>query len=451
MTELLNLRVDQMAGVKFDCSCGMRHQIDIKNILVGYDVIKDLPLLLKEYKNSKIFIFGDENTFNAAGYKVEEILKNEFSINKHIFYDEHLVPDERALGRLLVKIEPDIRLIIAVGSGTINDLARYVSFKLGIPYVIVGTAPSMDGYASMVSPLITEGVKTTYSAVYPLAIVADLNIMKDAPMNMLHAGLGDILGKYTALADWRISNILNREYFCGDIEKLMLKVINKCVGAAPFIKNREGSIIESISEALILSGLAIGMVGASRPASGEEHHLSHCWEMMFLNSGDKDKWLHGNYVGVSVGIIIEAYKYLNEIKIEDIYNSESYLEFDRNKWEANIKDVYGRIGNNIIEYKQDAIIFDMKERKRNIEKIASRWNEIKNICSACLPDSSYVRDILKNTGAIYKPGELGLDRDTFKKSFIAAKDIRRRYGILQLLEDIGKLEDAAEYIAGLYY
>ena len=207
----------------------------------------------------------------------------------------YLVPNEMALGRLLVEIPEDTALIVGIGSGTINDMARFLSYKLHIPYVIVGTAPSMDGYASVVSPLIVDGVKTTFEAVYPLAIVADLNIMKAAPMPMLQAGLGDILGKYTALADWHVhlAHILKEEYFCETVEKLVRTAVEKCEMAAERLHLRENDTLESLTEALILSGLAIGMVGVSRPASGEEHHLSHCWEMMTMNCGKTTPWLQG--------------------------------------------------------------------------------------------------------------------------------------------------------------
>lgn len=285
MTELLELSVEEMAGVRLDCDCGHTHSVEIKNIKIGNGTINELSYLLKEFKNGKIFIIEDENTYEAAGRLVEIKLGEEFNLSKYIFKEEHLILDEKALGRLIVEIPENTSLILAVGSGSINDLSRFLSYKLHIPYVIVCTAPSMDGYASVVSPLITDGVKTTYNAVYPYAIVADIDILKKAPMYMIQAGLGDILGKYTALADWHMAEILNKEYFCSTIEKLMLKALDNCIKVSQQILTRNSEAIKSITEALILSGLAIGMTGTSRPASGEEHHLSHCWEMVFMNEG----------------------------------------------------------------------------------------------------------------------------------------------------------------------
>lgn len=451
MGDLLSLSIERMAGLNYKCSCGKLHSVAIENIIVGKGIITELTNVIKSYEGKKVFIIADLHTYEAAGKKVEELLYNKFQVSKYIFHEEHLIPNESTLGRLILEIPESTSLIIAVGSGTINDISRFLSYKLNVPYVIVGTAPSMDGYASVVSPLIVDGVKVTYDGVYPLAIVADVDIMKKAPMYMLQAGLGDILGKYTALADWHIANILNDEYFCKEVEELVLRSLRKCEEAADSVVNREDGTIESITEALILSGLAIGMVGASRPASGEEHHLSHCYEMIFMNRGQTTKWLHGNSVGVGVGIIAYAYKYLKNIDINEILRSGSYLYLDKSTWLKNIAEVYGRCSANIIRFKEDSINFNESERKNNMYKILSNWDNIKKVCDIGVPEPEKIIDTLKKTGAIWSPMELGIDKELFRKSFIVAKDIRKRYGILQLLEDIGILEETADYITNIYY
>jgi len=451
MEDLLSLSIEEMAGLNYKCSCGKIHSVEIENIIVGKGVITELATVIDRYAGKKVFIIADIHTFKVAGKVVEELLANRFKVSKYIFNEEHFVPDEIALGRLILEIPEDTSLIIAVGSGTINDISRFLSYKLHIPYVIVATAPSMDGYASVVSPLIANGVKITYDAVYPLAIVADIDIMKGAPMYMLQAGFGDILGKYTALADWHIANILNGEYFCKEIENLVLSALTKCEEAAESVKCRDDKTVENITKALILSGLAIGMVGASRPASGEEHHLSHCFEMIFMNRGQATKWVHGNNVGVGVGIIAYAYKYVKNLDIHKILSDENYLHLDKNRWIQNLTDVYGKSATNITAFKQNSINFNEEERKANMHKILSNWKDISQICSNYVPDPEAIINTLKSAGAIWNPKELGLDRELFRKSFIAAKDIRNRYGILQLLEDIGMLEEAASYITNIYY
>ncbi|APC40569.1 sn-glycerol-1-phosphate dehydrogenase [Clostridium estertheticum] len=451
MIDLETLSIEEMTGLNYMCSCGKNHSVGIETIKVGSGVISQLPIVIKRYEGKKVFIIEDSHTYDVAGEKVEELLKNKFKISKYIFKEEHLHPDELSFGKLILEIPKDTSIIIAVGSGTINDISRFLSYKIGIPYVIVGTAPSMDGYASVVSPLIRDGVKVTYDAAYPLAIVCDIDIMKRAPMQMLQAGLGDILGKYTALADWHVANILNGEYFCPEVEKLVLSTLKKCEQASGGVTSRDPKTVENITEALILSGIAIGMVGASRPASGGEHYMSHCFEMMFMNSGNNTNWLHGNTVGVGVGIVAYAYKYTKDIDINEILRKGDYLHLDKNKWMQNITDVFTISGGNIIEFKQDNINFNESEREVTMQKIVSKWNSIKKICDVFVPEPGQIIKTLKKAGAVWNPEDLGFDKEIFRKSFIAAKDMRNRYGILQLLEDIGMLDDVADYITNIYY
>ena len=118
----------------------------------------------------------------------------------------------------------------------------------------------------------------------------------------------------------------------------------------------------------------------------------------------------------------------------------------------NLREVYGKSSENVIEYKENSIFFDNEvKREENMKKIMDNWKKIKEICDVYLPEAEKIKNLMKNSGAIYQPEELGICKEAFRKSFIAAKDIRKRYGVLQLLEDIGMLEDAAGYITNLYY
>ena len=144
-----------------------------------------------------------------------------------VFPYRELIPDEEALVFLFSQIPNDCDLVLAVGSGTINDLCRYVSYKMKIDYYIVGTAPSMDGYASNVSPLIIRHLKTTYEARPARVIIGDLDVMSQAPLSMIAAGVGDIIGKYVCLADWQMAHMVNGEYICQEIMELVRQSIQK--------------------------------------------------------------------------------------------------------------------------------------------------------------------------------------------------------------------------------
>ena len=308
MASILDRPISQWAGMEYSCACGKSHKVDIQAIRVGSGVIQELPGILRDLGASHIFLVADNYTYEAAGRQVEQLLDQAgLAYHKRVFQTETpLVPNEYALGSVLAAMTSQDDMLLAVGSGTLNDVTKYVSARTGIPYVIAATAPSMDGYASTVAPTILDGFKTTLPAVYPAAIVADVDILKDAPMPMLTAGFGDIIGKFTSLADWRLSHQLNGEYYCPEVAGVIEAAVETCAANAKALAQREPQAIQAVTEALILSGLAMGMVGVSRPASGAEHQMAHYWEMDALRRGEEHP-LHGNAVGV--GTVLAACLY----------------------------------------------------------------------------------------------------------------------------------------------
>ena len=309
MASILDRPISQWAGMEYSCACGKSHKVDIQAIRVGSGVIQELLCILRDLGASHIFLVTDNYTYEAAGRQVEQLLDQAgLAYHKRVFQTETpLVPNEYALGSVLAAMTSQDDMLLAVGSGTLNDVTKYVSARTGIPYVIAATAPSMDGYASTVAPTILDGFKTTLPAVYPAAIVADVDILKDAPMPMLTAGFGDIIGKFTSLADWRLSHQLNGEYYCPEVAGVIEAAVETCAANAQALAQREPQAIQAVTEALILSGLAMGMVGVSRPASGAEHQMAHYWEMDALRRGEEHP-LHSNAVGVGTVLAASLYE-----------------------------------------------------------------------------------------------------------------------------------------------
>ena len=309
MASILDRPISQWAGMEYSCACGKSHKVDIQAIRVGSGVMQELPGILRDLGASHIFLVADNYTYEAAGRQVEQLLDQAgLPYHKRVFQTETpLVPNEYALGSVLAAMTSQDDMLLAVGSGTLNDVTKYVSARTGIPYVIAATAPSMVGYASTVAPTILDGFKTTLPAVYPAAIVADVDILKDAPMPMLTAGFGDIIGKFTSLADWRLSHQLNGEYYCPEVAGVIEAAVETCAANAKALAQREPQAIQAVTEALILSGLAMGMVGVSRPASGAEHQMAHYWEMDALRRGEEPPH-HGNAVGVGAVLAASLYE-----------------------------------------------------------------------------------------------------------------------------------------------
>jgi glycerol-1-phosphate dehydrogenase [NAD(P)+] len=315
MIDILSTKIENMPGVSFDCSCGRNHSVKIDKLVVGNGILDELAGDLESYRGTNIFVLSDRNTYGVLGEAVVERLRQDgYKFKSFVFDtgDHALLPDESAVGRVLLELEPDTSFILAVGSGVINDIARIVSFRTGKSFAIAGTAPSMDGYASVGSSLIIGRKKTTVYSHYPCAIYADTSVMRNAPMIMIQAGYGDVLGKLTALADWNLSRIVTGEYYCETIAKLVQKGVNKCIESAEGLAARDERSICCLIEALILTGLAIGLAGVSRPASGTEHQLAHYWEVKAVEAGTEHP-LHGNAVGVGTVVTAMIYELASEI------------------------------------------------------------------------------------------------------------------------------------------
>ncbi len=392
MIDLLNKSIDEMPGLSYVCDCGKTHSVDIKKIIVRGDIPAILAEELEPYRSGKLFVISDPNTYEVLGKRVVQKLEgNGFNLKNFVFEGGHtLVPDERAVGRLLLELEEGTSLIVAVGSGTLNDLARIISYKTKTPFAIIGTAPSMDGFASSSSSLIINGIKITCPAVYPAIIFADTSVMKDAPMEMIQAGYGDIIGKLTAKADWDLAAVKDNEYFCDTTSKLVQNGVAKCIESAEGLVNRDEAAIKKLVEALILTGVSMGLVNFSRPASGAEHLMSHHWEMDAVAAG-REHQLHGNAVGTATVI--------------------------------------------------SALLYEMTEEK--LPGVLPK--------GLAYPSSEYIISLLNKVGACTSPKELGISRELFKSSVLYAKRLRFKYTILNLLDEHGKLQEFSEALVRRFY
>jgi glycerol-1-phosphate dehydrogenase [NAD(P)+] len=317
---ILSSSIEEMPGMSFDCECGRRHSVDISKLVIGCDILDEIVEGLGAFRGGKLLVLMDKNTYDAFGeIVVKRLLDDGFRLKPFVFDtgDRMLLPDERSIGRALLEVEPDTTFILVVGSGVLGDIARIVSYRTGKQFAVVATAPSMDGYTSVGSSLIIGNTKTTVYSHYPCAIFADTSVMQNAPMIMIQAGFGDVIGKLTALADWNLTRIVNNEYYCGTIAKLVQKGVEKCMESAEGLAARDERSIRCLIDALILTGLSIGLAGVSRPASGTEHQLAHYWEIKAVERGEEHP-LHGNSVGVGTVVTAMLYELASGILPEGI-------------------------------------------------------------------------------------------------------------------------------------
>lgn len=287
------------------CGCGKNHHIEVKGILIEEGAVEKLEEamsdgFLKEYISP--LLICDTNTCKVT----EEIMEDIYDRCQVLVLDaEGLHADQHAIEVVENNMEEDIDLILAVGTGTIHDISRYVAFQYKIPFISVPTAASVDGFVSTVAAMTWNGLKKTVPAAPPIAVYADSNIFAAAPRRLNASGVSDLFGKYICLADWKIAHMLTDEYICDEIIELEEKALRTVRSCLDDIAQGDRESCEKLMYALILSGLAMQMVGNSRPASCAEHHLSHLWEMEVIN-GPLDA-LHGEKVSIGTLIVLREY------------------------------------------------------------------------------------------------------------------------------------------------
>lgn len=440
--------IDNLLGRKFSCTCGKEHSVEIKKVIVENGAIDRIPEVLSSLGYNKVFMVADSNTYKVAGTQVAKLLTvNKIKFEKHIFNREgNLIPDETAIGEFIVNYYNDSDVILAVGSGVINDLCRFISYKLGVPYIIVATAPSMDGYASTVSPLTIKNLKITLPATAPKVIIGDVDILKDAPMQMIRAGLGDVVGKYSAINDWKLGRLVNNEYYCDYVSDMVMHSLKKCIETVDGLQKREAHAIRNLMESLVLTGIAMSFTGNSRPASGSEHHLSHFVEMMYLFNG-KEAPPHGVKVGFNTIITNCIREKLSEYNpdINEVMKKAS--SFDKDKWLEEVKTLFRQAAPDIIMLNEKEGINSYEKRVARVKRNISKWDEVVNILKD-VPSHEEIKRILKKAGAPITLKELGVDKEIFLNGLVYAKEIRNRYTVLQLAWDLGMLDGIASEMGG---
>lgn len=458
--EIKKMSVEEIGLLDFECSCGHRHRTDMRHIIIENGAINKVVGLIDQQKKPDgslidkkqdvILVVEDVNTRRVAGNKMKELLSAAgYEYDVCYFDDPELIAGEEQIKAIEQNLKPNTALMLAVGSGTINDITKYVSFHHNIPYYIVGTAPSMDGFASSVSPLIFNGFKSTYETCTPVAIIGDIDILKEAPMIMLSAGFGDIIGKYISICDWKMSNVINGEYYCDLVADMVIASVEKCIANVDGLYRREDEAVKAVMEALVLSGITISFVGNSRPASSSEHHLAHFWELMLLY--DKKKAvLHGTKVGIGTLAACEIAKGLLS-ETPDFERGKQFAEsWDKAKWEKEIESVYQVGAPDVLALEAEHKKNDPAEVVARLQRTIDHWDEVKEIIRKYVPDSSYVLGLMKKLDAPITPFQLNLTEKNVRDAVYYSKDMRFRYASLQTLWDLGLINKYVDIIDDYY-
>ena len=435
--------VDKYLNKKLECSCGKTHYAPIKAIRVCKEAIRQLPDYVRNGGYKKPYIICDKNTYEIAAKECGELLiQSGLQPTVHII--RHMGFDEATLGEIVINKPDDCDLMIGCGTGSITDMLRYSSFKLGLPCFTVATGAPMDGFSASVGIMNVNNLKATMPAHSSEVIIGDTDILAGAPYRMSIAGFGDLVAKLNAINDWRIAVIANNDHYCYNIDNLVMDYVNDIISKAEDIRNRKPQVLGELMNALLLTGATISLYGNSRPISGAEHHMSHYWEVLGEQRG-KEYAMHGEQAAIGTVLALMLAEELRETEINFDAARESAKLYDAEQWKREVRSAYGNAAETVIELEASALKNDCAGRLERIGRIESRWDEIKALLDGVYP-SAELRRLLKDTGCPANPIDIGISAEVLKDTFMYCKETRARYTILQLAWDLDLLDRLSDKV-----
>ena len=298
------------------CSCGRNHFVPIQQLRcdLWQDDLSDMLAALLNGKRA--LLLCDIHTHDAINAPLADYLKqNGWNLTVREYQRDNLVNDEPVVGAAVLDMAPEITGVIAVGGGTITDLGRFVASRLNRPFVLVMTCPSMDGFASNVAGMMIGGKKRVLKdCEFPAAVLGDMDVIRNAPMELICSGYGDMLGKRTALPDWILAHHAHGDYFCPKTAELVAQSASWCGDsvAVTALRNRDEGWVRTLTEALLQTGVNMALCDDTRPASGSEHIFSHYLVEQAISAGRKPP-SHGASVGFGTLVSTLLYEYLLEV------------------------------------------------------------------------------------------------------------------------------------------
>lgn len=423
---------DVTAGRWQDPDQGRPVDVPFHHIHIGDGLADDADSLLESVMPAETYaVVCDHDTAQVMG----EAITRRLGGKARLVLLDHPHADEAEV-RSLQKRTANVDALVAVGSGTINDLCKYATYLDGRPYSVFGTAPSMNGYTSSTASItLDSGLKTTQKAHAAKGVFIDIDVSAQAPQYLIGAGLGDSLCRPTAQIDWYFSHVMfGTRYATAPYlmqEKDECSVLDRSSG----LGQRDHDAIGYLQRLLTLAGLGIAVVGLSHPGSMGEHQISH-WIDSF--AGDRHPGtVHGQQVGVASVTMARLQKRI--LAMEEAPRIGPNIPD-----EAGIMARYPHAAVADCLTAARAKAMDGEAAERFNARLAAIWPELRRTLSAMAIDPDEMAAHLRAAGGGATYAEIGMDRDLYVEALRRCPEMRDRYSMLDLAIGMGILEDFIE-------
>jgi glycerol-1-phosphate dehydrogenase [NAD(P)+] len=432
----------------------LREATDTADVIIGEGVLGEATaeLFARSFGDLPAVVVADENTHRVAGETVAQRLKDAGRelIDPHVFPGQPaLHADYENVETLTASLRRHDAIAVAVGSGTLNDIAKRASHECGRPYMVVASAASMDGYTAFGAAITKDGFKRTMECSAPRAVLADVTVLAQAPAPMTSGGYADLLAKITAGADWIVADVLEVEPIDPKPWSLVQGSLREATARPGDLHAGDSEALDGLIEGLIMSGLAMQATSSSRPASGAEHQFSHLWEMAGLGEHPEHgepPLSHGFKVGLGTVSIAALYERLLSRDLAELDIDAAVAAWP--SWqevERRVRAAHTTPGQDEPAVQQSkAKYVDAEQLAARLRLARERWPQLRERLTEQLLPADRLRAQLEDAGCPTTPAEIGLSAEDLKATYRRAQMIRSRYTVLDLANETGLLDECVD-------
>lgn len=399
--------------------------LGVESVVIENDLSgREVELISQLDFGPNLAVVSDPETRAALGERVERALASKYKIQS-VVLGSHPHPDEETLDKLCHAIAPGTDGVIAVGSGSINDLCKMAAHRKGISQAVFGTAPSMNGYTSVNAAITVGGLKKSLHAAAPRGVFLDLGMLSKAPKRLIQSGLGDSLCRPTAQADWLLAHHVWDQQYNEKPFELLAADEDALFSRAAALLAGDLEAMRNLARTLVLSGFGMTICGGSYPASQGEHLISHYIDM--LGNGLPESF-HGEQIGVTTLSMAR----LQETVLRQ--NRPPVLKPSTTAREDLIRELGPKLGESCWK--------EFKPKKLSREKaellnarLEKDWDTLRTRLEGVTISSERLASVLMTAGAPTRPQDLGWPETLYQRALAQARWIRNRYTFLDFSAD----------------
>ncbi len=449
----LSLTPQQVAGTILHCpECGRDHKIPFEHVCAGQGLIPSLPGVIDSILNKKpgkIGVIYDRHIED----KLQPLFFEPFN-QLNLTYERIPLGKKGVLLEASVqigneaaeKLPQNIDILIGVGSGVISDLTKWIATKIGVPFVLMGTAASMNAYTSITGTMTEDNVKTSRWLDPASAVLLDSDLLTSAPMDMTCAGIGDLLARNVANADWKLAESVRGVPFCSVPYQMMAPFQSEFVLLVEQLVRNDPDAMEKLADAVLVSGYSMTILdGETSPSSGSEHIISHFFDFQHEVYG-LPKNLHGAQVGIGTIIMSTAFELLRSMDPSD-FDLDDMERRRMSQTAVNLdhKRVFGDYGKSFDQVVAKKRIRDVAYREY-VKDILAAWDDIWENVDPYLMPADEIRLTMERSGGITKLSGVNRTSEEALQALLYGSHYRPRYTILDLFWELGLFPSFAQEI-----